>query len=53
MIKSRPTGGFLLPGKHSFVTMQTAPYVFEDKAKTRSVLLHMSIFNAGIGQIRG
>jgi hypothetical protein len=35
------------------VTAQVAPDLFEFKAKMRSVLLHMSIFNAETGRIRG
>jgi len=35
------------------VTVQIAADMFENKAKTRSVLLHMSIFNAVIGQNSG
>lgn len=39
--------------QYPFITTQIVPDVFENKAKTRSVLLHMSFFNAVIGQIRG
>ncbi len=35
------------------VTVQIAPDLFENKENTRSVLLHMSMFDAIIGQIRG
>ncbi|MDQ6964340.1 MAG: hypothetical protein Q9M13_05410 [Mariprofundales bacterium] len=33
------------------VTVQIARNLFEFKEKTRSLLLHMSMFNAEIGQI--
>jgi len=35
------------------VAAQIASDLFENKEETRNVLLHMSIFDAVIGQIRG
>jgi len=35
------------------VTAQVALDLFENKEKTRSVLLHLSMFDAVIGQIKG
>jgi len=35
------------------VASQIVSDLFENKEKTRNVLLHMSIFDAVIGQIRG
>jgi len=35
------------------VTTQITPDLFENKENTRSVLLHSSMFDAVIGQIKG
>jgi len=41
------------PPKNTPVAARIASDLFENKEKTRNVLLHMSIFDAVIGQIRG